>query len=124
MQLPVGLIDQLVEHCTGIAEVMDSILVQAWIFFRPNFHSCLSSVHYCDLYTSTLRLFTEFRVISGGFLNFLLISFPFLTGNFKPRCDQAVDRKKMEQICFVLVQVFLIYYLSFMETSKFSQYKN
>ena len=31
-QLPVGLIAQLVEHCTGITEVMGSIPVQAWIF--------------------------------------------------------------------------------------------
>ena len=33
-QLPVGLIAQLVEHCTGIAEVMGSNPVQARIFFR------------------------------------------------------------------------------------------
>ena len=30
--LPVGLIAQLVEHCTGIAEVRVWIPVQAWIF--------------------------------------------------------------------------------------------
>ena len=47
-QLPVGLLAQLVEHCTGIAEVMGSNPVQAWIFFRPSFHYCLSSVHYCE----------------------------------------------------------------------------
>ena len=33
-QLPVALIAQLVEHCTGITEAMGSIPVQAWIFFR------------------------------------------------------------------------------------------
>ena len=33
-QIPVGLIAQLVEHCTGIAEVMGSNPVQAWIFFQ------------------------------------------------------------------------------------------
>ena len=33
-QLPVGLIAQLAEHCTGIAEVIGSNPVQAWIFFR------------------------------------------------------------------------------------------
>ena len=32
-QLPVGLLAQLVEHYTGIAEVMGSNSVQAWIFF-------------------------------------------------------------------------------------------
>ena len=36
-QLPVSLIAQLVEHCTGIAEVMGSNAVQAWIFFRLSF---------------------------------------------------------------------------------------
>ena len=46
-QLPVGLLAQLVEHCTGIAEVMGSNPIQAWIFFRPSFHYYLSSVHYC-----------------------------------------------------------------------------
>ena len=30
--LPVGLIAQLVEHCTGIAEARVGIPVQAWIF--------------------------------------------------------------------------------------------
>ena len=43
-QLPVGLIAQLVEHCTGIAEVKGSNPVQAWIFFRLSFRSCLSCV--------------------------------------------------------------------------------
>ena len=47
-QLPVGLLAQLVEHCTGIAEVMGSNPVQAWIFFRPSFYYYLSSVHYCE----------------------------------------------------------------------------
>ena len=32
-QFPVGLLAQLVEHCTSIAEVMGSNLVQALIFF-------------------------------------------------------------------------------------------
>ena len=40
-QLPVGLLAQLIEHCIGIAEVMGSNPVQAWIFFRPYFHYCL-----------------------------------------------------------------------------------
>ena len=42
-QLPVGLLAQLVERCTSIAEVMGSNPVQAWIFFRPYFHYCSSS---------------------------------------------------------------------------------
>ena len=47
-QLPVGLTAQLVEHCTGIAEVMGSNPIQAWIFFRLSFRSSLSCVYNCD----------------------------------------------------------------------------
>ena len=47
-QLPVGLLAQLVGHCTGIAEVMGSNPVQAWIFFRPYFHYYSSNVHNCE----------------------------------------------------------------------------
>ena len=47
-QFPVGLLAQLVEHCTGIAEVMGLNPVQVWIFFRPSPHHYLSSVHYCE----------------------------------------------------------------------------
>ena len=47
-QLSVGLLAQLVEHCTGIAKVMGSNPVRAWIFFRPYFHYCSSSAHYCE----------------------------------------------------------------------------
>ena len=46
-QLPVGLLAQLVERCIGIVEVMGSNPVQAWIFFRPYFHYCSTSVYYC-----------------------------------------------------------------------------
>ena len=47
-QLPVGLLAQLVECCTSIAEVMGSNFVQAWIFFWLYFHYFLSSVHNCE----------------------------------------------------------------------------
>ena len=36
-QLPVGLLAQLVEHCMGMAEVMGSNPVQAWLFLRSYF---------------------------------------------------------------------------------------
>ena len=36
-QLPVGMLAQLVEHCTGIAVVMVLNPVQAWIFFQVFF---------------------------------------------------------------------------------------
>ena len=48
-QLPVGLIAQLVDFCTGVAEVMGSTPVEAWIFFiRLWVHNCLKCVHNCD----------------------------------------------------------------------------
>ena len=47
-QLPVGLLAQLVERCTGIAEVMGSNPVQAWIFFSSvlSCEDLLISKHY------------------------------------------------------------------------------
>ena len=47
-ELPVGLLAQLVKHCTGIAKIMGSNPIRTWIFFRPYFHYCSSSVHYCE----------------------------------------------------------------------------
>ena len=46
--LPIEQTRQLVERCTGTAEVKGSNLVQAWIFFRLSFCSCKSSVYNCD----------------------------------------------------------------------------
>ena len=43
-QLPVGLLAQLVERCTGIAEVMGSNPVRAWIFFRSYLQLLVSTV--------------------------------------------------------------------------------
>lgn len=45
--LSLGLIPQLEERCTGIAEVLDSNPVQTRIFFRRSFRCCLSCVHHC-----------------------------------------------------------------------------
>ena len=43
-----GLLAQLLEHCTSITKVMGSNSILAWIFFRLSFHCCLSSIHYCE----------------------------------------------------------------------------
>ena len=51
-QLPDGLLAQLVESCTGIAEVTGSNPVRAWIFFNYQF----SSVHNCGIDSSWLLL--------------------------------------------------------------------
>ena len=50
-QLPVGLLAQLVERCTGIAEVMGSNPVRAWNFFQVLFTTTrfLSVLSYEDL---------------------------------------------------------------------------
>ena len=47
-----GFIAQLVEHCTGIAEVMGSNPVEALIFFRLLLSNCLNWKIYCDDHTS------------------------------------------------------------------------
>ena len=53
-QLPVGLIAQLVEHCsTAIAEVMDSNPLQAWICFRV-FSQQSGCVDNCRIFSSIL----------------------------------------------------------------------
>ena len=48
--LPVGSIVLLVEHCTGIAEVICPNSVQAYffLFLRLLLHNCLSYVYNCD----------------------------------------------------------------------------
>ena len=43
-QLPVGLLAQFVERCTGIAEVMGSNPLRAWIFFRSYLQLLVSVV--------------------------------------------------------------------------------
>ena len=62
-QLPVGLLAQLVERCTGIAEVMGSNPVRAWNFFQVLFTTTRSSsVLSCeDLLISTSQYFVHFR---------------------------------------------------------------
>ena len=67
-QLPVGLIAQLVEHCTGIAEVMGSNPVQAYIFFRLSFRNCLSCVVTARIFllfdlSSTVQIYVSYIYI-------------------------------------------------------------
>ena len=68
-----GFIAQLVEHRTGIAEVMGSNPVEALIFFRLLLSNCLNWKFYCDDHTSlhcitsllnkqTFILFIEYTV--------------------------------------------------------------
>ena len=47
-----GFIAQLVEHCTGIAEVMSSNSVEALIFFRLPLSNCFNWKIYYDDHSS------------------------------------------------------------------------
>ena len=51
-----GFIAQLVEHRTGIAEVIGSNPVEALIFFRLLLSSCLNWKIYCDDHTSLSKV--------------------------------------------------------------------
>ena len=60
-QLPVGLLAQLVERCTGIAEVMGSNPVRAWNFFQVLFTTTRfkSVLSYKDLLISRSVIFKK-----------------------------------------------------------------
>ena len=51
-----GFIAQLVEHRTGIAEVMGSNPVEALIFFRLLLSNCLNWKIYCEDHTSLFKI--------------------------------------------------------------------
>ena len=55
-QLPVGLLAQLAEHCTGIAEVMGSTPEQALAFFFLCFHYCFSGMSMTAKITLILKI--------------------------------------------------------------------
>ena len=53
-----GFIAQLVEHCTGIAEVTGSNPVEALIFFKLLLSNCLNWKIYCDDHSSLSKSVT------------------------------------------------------------------
>ena len=55
-QLPVGLLAQLAEHCTGIAGVMGSTPEQALAFFFLCFHYCFSGMSMTANITLILKI--------------------------------------------------------------------
>ena len=64
-QFPVGLIAQLVEHCNGIAEVMASISIQAWIFSGfLSIRYCSSSVNNCGKLQIITCFCPQFKYVS------------------------------------------------------------
>ena len=61
-QLPVGLIAELVECCTGIAEVTGSNPIQAWIFSGFNYTSgqklCINAItNHVFIYFSAVQIY-------------------------------------------------------------------
>ena len=80
-QHPVGFLAHLVEQWTGIAEVIGSYPVQAWIFFQAFFQYCLSSVHNCEdcfhihIYVSANIFFQHHLRANNFFLFFSQCSF-------------------------------------------------
>ena len=92
--LLVGLLAQLVEHCTGIVEVMGSNPVQAWIFSRPYFHYCPSSAHYCEDHFHSQKKYYA-TMIFPPFFTFAVRRSPFLplahSWNGRPQCGERID---------------------------------
>ena len=66
-QLPVGLLAQLVERCTGIAEVMGSNPVRAWIFFR-SYLQLLVSVVFLAARISQFHLSTAVQICEFSYI--------------------------------------------------------
>ena len=65
-QLSVGLIAQSVEHCTaGYRRGHEFYPVQAWIFFRLEFHNCLICVHNCDDRSYLYIIFLSSKMVSN-----------------------------------------------------------
>ena len=61
-----GFIAQLVEHRTGIAEVMGSNPVEALIFFRLLLSNCLNWKIYCDDHSSLCIFFVDVIYLSAA----------------------------------------------------------
>ena len=69
-QLPVSLSAQLVEHCTGIAEVMGSNPVQAWVFWSLIF----TTAQVVFITAKIAFIFTSLFICSSQFTLFLFFT--------------------------------------------------
>ena len=115
-QFSVGLLAQLLEHCTSITEVMGSNPIQAYIFFRPSFHYCLSSVHYCkerchihmmNFYHQKLSLLMKKKKEKDNLLNITQHWFHWphklsLKPSYKPLQDHKQHKSKVVDILWFL----------------------
>ena len=104
----------------GIAEIMGSNPVQAWIFFRPYFHYCPSSAHYCEDHFHSRKISIRFsswfvcwRVLT--YFNNSMFRTKFFSWNFigqtqtidtfcKGSCSRLFENVDVGQFffCFVL----------------------
>ena len=66
--LPVGLLAQLVEHCTGITEVKGSNPLQAWIFSGFLFATAKNCVYNCDDHLSVKLKLTRLKTATAVYL--------------------------------------------------------
>ena len=72
-----GFIAQLVEHRTGIAEVMGSNPVEALIFFRLLLSNCLNWKIYCDDHSSL----SPHTAVQIGIISYILDIFNIININ-------------------------------------------
>ena len=87
-----GFIAQLVEHRTGIAEVMGSNPVEALIFFRLLLSNCLNWRIYCDDHTSLLFY------VCLPFISYIFISQKYVLTIQYENCPNPAGRKKAVKI--------------------------
>ena len=111
---------QLVERCTGIAEVIGSNPVQAWIFFRLNFRNCLSCVCYCDdlslirnCYVAYSCVFSFLKIKSDRYLilPLLTVASAVLTAQFpwsRNLADYQISWKSVHFYCCAFWHIWLI----------------
>ena len=118
-QLPVGLIAQLVEHCTSIAEVMGSNPVQAWIFFSGFNLYITAMINHVFISFSSVQILWTFlylfalRTLSTSFIKSVFMelanSAEFSMYLFCYRCNSADKSTAHEQhVATLIVLSFLV----------------
>ena len=132
-----GLLAQLVERCTGIAEVMGSNPVRAWNFFQVLFTTTrFSSVHSCeDLLISSFHRSANMWVIfsweisASNKLNFSLNGHLWFEGAFRSTqldielsfCDKWFFLRSNQAKTPWMDRLFILNFLAFVsQISKFS----
>ena len=87
-----GFIAQLVEHRTGIAEVMGSNPVEALIFFRLLLSNCLNWKIYCDDHTSL----SSHTAVQIWIISYIFLKLMNNSSSYKP-----IRIRQFGQVCVV-----------------------